>query len=126
MWNILELDDPEWTSRLSSLPRHQQDVHFFPNLLAPYQAFYGWAAKAALTTRGDDFLIQPFLFTHDGQIRHAYNLGGPIGTAPELWSEHEQGLIEWGLCCAVASSTFAVIRNLEVELAWREYKRGRA
>jgi hypothetical protein len=28
-------------------------------------------------------------------------------------------------CGAVASSTF-VIRDLEVELAWREYKRGRA
>jgi hypothetical protein len=99
MFSILEVDSPEWASRLEALPPHLRDAHFYPHMLAPYMTVYGWAAKAALTVSGEDFIIQPFLVTHDGQIRHAYNFGGPIGTvdADDLADPHAENLMEWAI-----------------------------
>lgn len=105
-FSILELDSPEWTSRLGSLPDHKRDVHFYPQMYAPYVATYGWAAKAALTVEGEDFIIQPFLLTHDGQMRHAYNFGGPIGAHKEnagAFAQHRASLWKWGVEHSVTS-----------------------
>lgn len=80
MFRVLGLEDPEWMERIEALPPDLRDIHFTPFLLAPYVAAFGWKAGLAVTSEQDQFIIQPLLVNDKGELRHAYNFGGPVGT----------------------------------------------
>lgn len=91
MLRLLAFDNDDdralWGNYAARLPPDRLDVHFLPEMMAPYEACD--MGKGSLMALEDDngFIIQPLLKCRDGVTRHAYNFGGPV-------SNHEKGL--WG------------------------------
>jgi hypothetical protein len=78
MFKVLKLGDPEWVREVMTLPPDRRDVHMDQRMLAPYVKTYNWKAGLAVTIKENAKVIQPFLINNEGQLRHAYNFGGPI------------------------------------------------
>ena len=96
MFRILQLGDPEWVALENSLPVERRDIHFNQRMLAPYTATYGWRAGLAVTSQLGEYTIQPFLIDGEGQLRHAYNFGGPVATPAVIREpEHFIELDKW-------------------------------
>jgi hypothetical protein len=96
MFRILTLGDPEWVARIAALPIDRRDIHLDQRMLAPYAATYGWRAGLALTVGQGEYIIQPVLLTEDGQLRHAYNFGGPASPTDLINpTDHFQYLDDW-------------------------------
>jgi hypothetical protein len=100
-FRVLKYADMEWVARLNALPIERRDIHFDPRILAPYFKAYGWEMGLAVTGDPDtlsNFIIQPVLITKEGQLRHAYNFGGPVGDVVgtlQLSHQHRELLHSW-------------------------------
>jgi len=72
----------QWRSYLFRLPPGLLDIHFYPEMVMPYEKAGMGQGMLAVIDQGRDFLIQPFLQLNngDGNLRHPYNFGGPIAT----------------------------------------------
>ena len=99
-FRILKYADKEWVARHQALPVHFRDIHFDPRILASFKKAFGCEFGLAVT--GDaytlkNFIMQPVLVTKDGQLRHGYQFGGPIGVGinSDLVSAHNEGLHKW-------------------------------
>ena len=97
-FRFLKFADKEWVARVQALPYDRRDIHFDPRILAPYLKAYGWDLRLTVTGDPDtlkDFVIQPILVTKEGELRHAYNFGGPVGDNNgiyELYNAHRAGI----------------------------------
>lgn len=86
MFKVLDIGDPEWDSLLMTFPPDRRDVHMDWRMLAPYVKTYGWKGGLAVTKSHISHIIQPFLLSNQGQLRHAYNFGGPVSSHLNIYS----------------------------------------
>lgn len=97
-FKVLEIGDPEWIVAIASLPIERRDVHLDQRMLAPYVATYGWKAGLAVSDWRENRIIQPLLINNEGQLRHAYNFGGPVSTSDlDGASDHFDALNDWAI-----------------------------
>lgn len=71
-------DEKAWHGYVSQLPSDRQDVHFLPEMMAPYEACESGTGSLLVTEDDKGFIIQPILKCKDGVTRHPYNFGGPV------------------------------------------------
>lgn len=82
MVKILSTGDAvQWRSYLDRLPPELLDIHFYPEMMLPYEATNLGKGMLVVDEQGDDFLIHPYLEVNETHLRHPYNFGGPIATA---------------------------------------------
>ncbi len=70
----------QWWSYLHRLPPGLRDIHFYPEMMLPYEEAGLGRGSLAVVEQGSDFMIQPLLKMKDGVVRHPYNFGGPVAT----------------------------------------------
>lgn len=73
-------DAEEWRSYINRLPEEVKDIHFYPEMMLPYEAIGLGTGLLAVEENCDGFLVQPLLHMIDNVTRHPYNFGGPIST----------------------------------------------
>ncbi len=96
MFKLLEIGDPEWVGRVMALGPNRRDIHFDARMLVPYVAAYKWRAFLGLTFDDSSWIIEPILVTPEGDLKNAYNFGGPMGSHDLINSrEHTESLREW-------------------------------
>ena len=119
MFKIVSIGDAEWVGRVMGLPRDRRDIHMDQRMLAPYVVAYKWKAYLALTESEDGYIIQPILLTTSGEMKNAYNFGGPIASNEdvevEVIKEHSDSLKEWAKKHQVNSEYCTLIPNLARE-----------
>jgi len=96
MFKMLNIGDVAWVSATMGLGPLYRDLHFDQRMLAPYIVAFKWKAYLALTTSETGYVLQPVLVTPEGELRHAYNFGGPMASSDLVNAkEHVDGLNEW-------------------------------
>lgn len=116
MFKVLEIGDPEWVGRVVGLGSSRRDLHFDQRMLAPFVAANKWQAYLALTATDEGYIVQPVLLTPEGDLRHAYNFGGPMASLDMLSSkEHVDSLAEWALRRNITSQYCTLVPSLVKE-----------
>lgn len=77
---LLPNQSAQWRSYLHRLPPGLQDIHFYPEMMLPYEEASLGHGMLAVVEQGNEFMIQPLLEMKDGVVRHPYNFGGPVAT----------------------------------------------
>lgn len=83
-FSLVPIGDVRWVSSVMGLGPELRDIHLDQRMLVPYVGAYNWNASLVLMTFQDGYIVQPVLLTKQGEIRHAYNFGGPIASSDNV------------------------------------------
>lgn len=96
MFSVVPIGDVRWVSAVMGLGQECRDIHFDQRMLAPYVTAFKWKALLAVTSSQDGYIVQPVLVTPEGELRHAYNFGGPMPSSDLVNAqEHVDNLNDW-------------------------------
>lgn len=97
-YKLLDIGDPQWVAAVMGLGPARRDLHQDQRLLAPYVAAYKYKAFLAFTDTEDGYIVEPVLQTPEGDLRHAYNFGGPMASTDFVnATEHVDSLNKWAI-----------------------------
>lgn len=113
MFSVVPVGDPKWVAAVMALGSESRDIHLDQRLLVPYVVDRKWHAFLGLTDTKSGYVVQPFLITQEGELRNAYNFGGPVPVNDEIFAqEHVDNVNNWAVKHGLRSQYATLIPSL--------------